>query len=213
MQVELLTAVPISGTIQERHYEPSARTNTWVRFTLEDGTEWVGVFGNAGLAHFSTAVPFVDDQGPVVLVIAQGQGYLVDPSSGALFRKTPWSYAYSAIAVPERPFVLVANSTEIWTTSRDHDTYARSAKRLPYADNDARVALDGLVFDRVTNEDATGWVWDIDGWYSFRMRCDDLVVHRGSRSTRDDLAVTARFGSGGFPLGDKYAMWMKQFWL
>ena len=213
MHVELLTTVPVSGSVQERHYEPSARTNTWVRFQPKDGPAWVGVFGNAGAAHFSTAVPFGDALGPMVLVIAQGQGYIVDPRSGALIRKPPWFYSYSALAVPNRPFVLVATSTEIWITDRDRDTDARAAKRPPYAHDDTRVALDGLVFDHVGSEEATGWLWEIDGWYNFSMRYDDLLVRRGTRAAKDDWAFTARFGSGGFPLGDRYSLWMKQFWL
>ena len=66
-----------------------------VRFELGDGTEWVGVFGNAEQATYHAAVPFPDDV-TTALVIAGGQGYVVDARIGTLLRKTPWSYAYSA---------------------------------------------------------------------------------------------------------------------
>ena len=88
MPFELLKHIPISGTVVERHFHPSARSNLWVRFELGDGTEWVGVFGNAEQATYHAAVPFAEDV-TTALVIAGGQGYVVDARIGTLLRKTP----------------------------------------------------------------------------------------------------------------------------
>ncbi|HEX7941117.1 MAG TPA: hypothetical protein VF488_04905 [Gemmatimonadaceae bacterium] len=43
-----------------------------------------------------------------------------------------------------------------------------------------RVALDGIVFGRVTADELTGKVWEMDGWYAFRVRPPDLEFARGS---------------------------------
>lgn len=183
MLVELLRTVPISGTIAERHFDVSARANAWVRFEDDEGEAWVGVFGGSEWSAFDAAVPFADDGGRTVLVIAGGQGYVVDAISGALLRHTPWYDARTAIAAPDRDFVLVANDTKIWAADR---TYDRSAWRRDrgWYDHDAvtpphRVALDGIIFDRTTTDELTGKVWEMDGWYAFRMRLPELEFVRG----------------------------------
>ena len=182
MVIEVLSSPPVSGTMRERHYDVSARANTWVRFQTNDG-EWVGVFGSAELAHFSTVVPFPDDGGRTALVISGGQGYVVDASSGMLIRKTPWDYAYSAAGVPGRHFILVANTTEIWATDRETDRYVRREDPAPYdydeRESPVRVALDGIMFERVTPTELAGRVWEGAGWYAFRVDIATLTFTRG----------------------------------
>jgi hypothetical protein len=104
VSAQLLTEKPLSGDYPERQYEPSARANTWVRFSdpANAWAPWVGVFGNNGAALYSAVVQFPDSQH--ALVIAAGQGYIVHAQSGGLVRKTRWSYSYSATAVPGREF-------------------------------------------------------------------------------------------------------------
>src|SRR5262245_55937369 len=121
MHVELLQTIPISGSIPERHFEVSAGSNAWAKFTDESGVEWVGGFGSGEGSRFHTVVRFADDGGRTVLVIAGGQGYVVDAASGDLIRRTPWHYSKAAIAIPERGFVVVADDTQIWATSRRDD--------------------------------------------------------------------------------------------
>lgn len=53
MHVELLRMPPISGTVPERHFDVSARSNAWVQFEDAEGGTWVGVFGRSGLAPFN----------------------------------------------------------------------------------------------------------------------------------------------------------------
>lgn len=200
MKVELLRAPPISGSVPERHYEVSARANEWVRFEDDEGRAWVGVFGSAELANFSAAVPFPDDGGRTVLVIAGGQGYVVDAVSGTLLRKTRWDYANAAVAVPGHDFLLVANTTEIWAAERTGDRYVTRSDRGWY-DYDQRpvpirVALDGIVFERVTSNELTGRVWEMDGWYAFRVDVPTLVFTRGAFLSDDWKA-----GLGAPPAG------------
>ena len=184
MNAQLLRTPPISGTVVERHFAVSAGANIWVRFTHPDAAEWIGVFGSAELAHFDAVVPFADDGGRTALVIAGGQGYIVDVVSGVLLRRTPWDYAYHAVAVPGSGRILVADCTAIWATDRTGDQ--RAWRREPawydyHQESPAhRVALDGVIFDEVTVDQLTGKVWEMDGWYAFALRLPDLEFTRGS---------------------------------
>jgi hypothetical protein len=189
MYIELLRSPPISGMYTERHFDVSARSNTWVRFEGDEGEAWVGVFGRSELAAFDAVVPIADDGGRTVLVIAGSQGYIVDVAAGTLVRQTPWAYAYAAIAVPGRDFVLVADVTCIWASSRTEDRLAWRRDRAWYDSEEVgrahRLALDGIVFDDVTSETLTGKVWEMDGWYAFRVRLPDLEFVRGELLTAD----------------------------
>jgi hypothetical protein len=189
MHVRLLTTPPISGTLKERRFDASARANAWVRFDDEEGEEWVGVFGSSELSPLYAVVPFTDDGGHTVLVIAGGQGYVVDARSGSLIRRTPWDYAHTASAVPDRDFVLVADVTMIWAADRAQDRTAWRRDRAWY-DYDVstpahRLALDGIVFDRVTADEATGKVWEMNGWYAFRLGLPHLEFVRGELLAAD----------------------------
>jgi len=118
-----------------------------------------------------------------VLVIAGGQGFVVDAVTGTLVRQTPWDYAHAAVAAPGRDFVLVADVTQIWASSRTDDRQAWRRDRAWYDLDESRpahrVALDGIKFDRVTSDTLTGEVWEMDGWYAFRLRLQDLEFTRG----------------------------------
>jgi hypothetical protein len=189
MHVELLNTPSISGTVTERHFDVSARANAWVRFEDAEGGTWVGVFGSSELAPFNAAVQFPDDGGRTVLVIAGGQGYIVDAVSRALIRRTPWDYAHAVAAVPGRDFVLVADATKIRAADRAHDRLVWRRERAWYDyDNVSpphRVALDGIVFDEVKVDELRGKVWEMEGWYAFHVRLPDLEFVRGEFLTED----------------------------
>ena len=180
MIVELLLTIPVSGSIHERHFDPSAGANAWVRFSDEAGTEWVGVFGSGEPSRFYAAIPFHADHGQTALIIAGGQGYVVDTLSGARVRRTPWGYSQAAIAVPQRDFVIVADDTEVWAAGRSDDRPAWRRERAWYdydvGDRAYRVALDGVRFDSATRDEVRGKVWEGDGWYSFRLLIPDLEL-------------------------------------
>lgn len=177
MRTQLLYHPPISSTYCERHYD-AVGICTWVLFEDEAGEEWVGVFGSAGLASSSAVASFGDDLGRTVLVIARGQGYVVDAVTGELFRKTPWDYSHAVLTVPERDFVVVADVTEIWTTYRDRDVPVVPTESMDLGQPD-RVALDSILFDEATRDELTGKLWDMDGWYVFRLQFDSMRVERG----------------------------------
>ena len=189
MKVELLRIPPISGSIEEHAVSASARANTWIRFDDEQGDEWVGVFGGGGLGVGTSVAPFGDDGGRTVLVLSNGAGYIVDVPRRALVREPDWWFATTAMALPGRAFVAVANDTEAWFAHRDHDRRIWRGERAWYRpDGDPpfhRLALDGIQFDEVEGETLRGKVWEGDGWYGLSVDLNTSGATLGARLTGD----------------------------
>ena len=202
MHFELLKRIPVSGTFTERQYSSSAKSNLWVRFELDDGSEWVGIFGHSGLALYNAVVSFPDDAS-TILVVAGGQGYIIDVITGELIRKTPWDYSYSAIPVPGRDFVLLANNTQIWATYRDRDVGTVRNKHEWFDDvltpPDVRVALDGIVFNAPGKEQISGYVWDSGAWFTFTLHYEGFFFERGELVARGEETIYGSVERGGFP--------------
>jgi hypothetical protein len=213
LNLVLLTVKPESGTILERRYGVSSDTNTWVRFESSTGQfePWVGVFPNAPVAFFSAAVPM--GAGPTALVVARGQGYVVNALTGALIRTTPWDYAYSAVSVPNRDFAVVANTTEIWGTYEDREQYARLLEPWFTGEDYERVALDGIVFETVTARELGGKVWWENGWHDFTLDFDTWIVQQKGPVAAGPNSFKAVEGRGGYPTSTRYYEWMSQHWL
>jgi len=189
MIAELLSTIPLSGAVRERHFDVSAGHNAWVRFDDGEGDEWVGVFGATKLSGFDAVAPFGDDGGLTILVIAGGQGYVVGARSGELLRRTPWFRSQAVIAPPECDFVLVADETGAWATGRQAD---RPVWRRDRAAHDSsprspaqRLALDGIVFQDVSPQQATGRVREVDGWYAFTIDLRTLEFSLGPFLSRE----------------------------
>lgn len=189
MNAELLRTIPISGSVDERHYNVSAGANAWVKFWDDSGLEWVGVFGSGEASRFQAAIPFDEDGGKTVLIVAGGRGYIVDAQSGQLVRRTARDYIRAAITVPEQDFVVVADATEIRSAGRREDRRAWRREPAWYAYGDSedsyRLALDGIVFDGATRDEVHGRVWDGDGWYAFRLTLSNLEFVHESFLTAD----------------------------
>lgn len=183
MNAELLTVMPISGTIRERHYDVSGSSNAWVRFDDGAGDEWVGVFGAGEPSRFYTVLPFDDDAGVTALVIAGGQGYVVNTTSGELLRRTEWWYSQTAIAPPTRDFVIVADDTRAWAAGRiiDRPVWRREAANYDFQPRSPAqgLALDGIVFQQASPDEVIGRVWEPDGWYSCSIDLWSLEFRRG----------------------------------
>jgi hypothetical protein len=215
---ELLTAKPASGSIRERQYDLSAHTNTWVRFEDGHGGEWVGIFGN-GDSEFCAVVPFPDDDGRTVLVIACGEAYLVDARSGILLRRPRWGgYCWSALAAPGRDGILVASNTDICLAGRTRDDYAVLTDPPEYlADNPFqrhRVASDGIIFESVTHDALTGVLFHGGTWCPFRVGLDDMRCELGAAlGPPSTVRRVATEPYGGFPQSPELRQRMRQYWL
>jgi hypothetical protein len=217
MKTELLTSIPPAGAWKERQYNASAGPNVWVLMTPETDEQWVGIFGpgEGGRGSlFSTALPLVGDREEATLVIAAGQGYIVN-AVGTLLRRTPWTLAHAAISAPLHDRVIVASTTEIWAADIAEDEYAFRPSRPWHAGNAVaskhRVAVDGIIFDQVEAGAVTGKLWEMDAWYSFRLALTSLEVTLGDALAAEPDAFTATRERGGYPVAEHERAWFRSF--
>lgn len=159
MDISIYEQPPDSGTIEERWFD-AVGDCTWVRFALDDGSEWAGVFGSGYNPPARKAVLF--DDARTALVIAGGLGYVVDAVSGELLHKTEADGLRDAITIPGRDFVIACDPLRLFCVSTLGVTWQSE-----------RIALDGIRLHSATNEEVSGEIADVDGWHAFKLYFDD----------------------------------------
>lgn len=144
-----------------------------------------------------------------MLVVAGGQGYVVDVPSRSLVRKTPWDYCYAAMPVTGADLIVCADPWSIWTTSREGDVRARITDpwdRGMDGEPDAeRIALDGIVLDQLDDAILRGKFDLGDGWYEFRLSLTTMTVQRGRQITGIEADIRADHARGFPPSEAAYA--------
>jgi hypothetical protein len=215
ISANLLTEKPISGKYLELRFNCSSKTNTWVLFSGEDFPPWIGIFGDGSVSPFSGIARFHGTE--IFLIIAGGQGYIVDAKEKLLLRQTKWDYSYSCCSVPNLSFVLVADVQKVWACNIDNEVYARvkkpwfthfdkSGRQLPTTPDELlRIGLDGIVFDSIQNMFLSGKSWWGLDWHGFRIDLSDMsaIIEVKELSTQYD-AFTALPSVGGYPLSQDY---------
>lgn len=165
MNAKLLENRPLSGTFPEQWYEAMGEC-TFVLFEDLDYVEWLGVFGNGGITKYSAAIQFLNTTS--VLVIAQGEGYVVDNQTKKLIYKTKCDYIVNAVQIPARDLVFACDFTNL---------YAFSSKEQIWQSDD--IASDGIELGKVTGGFVHGKAWQYSQWYSFTVKVDDLSLELG----------------------------------
>ncbi|MFN2399012.1 MAG: hypothetical protein ABR543_10305 [Gemmatimonadaceae bacterium] len=199
MRATLLTQIPESGTLEEQHFSVSADRNAWVLFE-QSKFQWVGVFGSTESADFTGIASFDADAAQTVLVVAGGQGYVVDVPSRSLVRKTPWDYCYAAMPVIGADLVVCADPWSIWTTSGEGDVYARITDPRHTDMNGGpdreRIAWDAIILDDLDETTVTGRLEELEGWYEFRLSLTTMTVERGRQITGIEAGIQADYARG-----------------
>jgi hypothetical protein len=170
LKTSILSKPPVSGSIKEYRFDAQDDC-TWIQFERESEI-WVGIFGQGTLKNHHTACKFADDK--YVFVIAGGQGYILDSLSRELCHKTSINYFISAIAAPGKDLVIACEFTRL---------YAFDTQNLVWRSD--RVALDGIKLDSSTEDELSGKVWQIDGWYAFALQYKNWKFTQGSRLSED----------------------------
>lgn len=158
MTVEIYDQIPESGSVPERRFDAVGHC-TWVRFVSDDLSEWAGVFGHGGIVGHRKAVMFGD--GRTAMVIAGGQGYVVDAQTGELHQKTDCDCFCDAVSVTGREFVIACDFTDLYAISKSGLVW-----RSP------RIACDGITLDSATETALSGQAWQGDGWHPFSLDFD-----------------------------------------
>jgi hypothetical protein len=224
ISAQLMTNKPILGEYLELQFSSSALTNTWVLFSGGNSKPWIGVFGNGHVSQYTGIARFNGTN--IFLIIARGQGYIIDALDGRLLRRTTWDYSYSCLTVPEHSFVLVADTTEVWACYTDRDVFAKLEKPyftsfdkyghqiLPEPRELHKIALDGIIFEGVMNNYLSGKCWWGQDWQGFRIDLEDMnaVIEKGIISSQWD-AFLAIPDVGGYPQSKEYIKLMSSYWL
>ena len=158
MQAEIYQQIPDSGTVPEHRFVAEGNC-TWVRFQTDSHDEWAGVFGNGGVVQHSKAVVFADNR--TALIIAGGQGYVIDMQDKTLLHKTACDHLCDAIAVPSREFVIACDFTDLYAVSRNRVTW-----------HSPRIALDGIQLDDANETMLEAKARQANGWRRFTLRYD-----------------------------------------
>jgi len=87
MEAEILERPPQSGDYEEHIFSKSGNT-LWVKFYDDDYIEWAGVFSKSEWSSFNTVLSIPNEK--LVLVVAGGQGYFVDPNKREIVSTTDW---------------------------------------------------------------------------------------------------------------------------
>jgi hypothetical protein len=224
ISANLMTEKPISGRYLELPFTCSSKTNAWVLFSGEGFAPWIGIFGDGSVSFFSGIARFNGTE--IFLIIAGGQGYIVDAREKRLLRQTSWSYSYSCCTVPDCSFVLVADTQEVWACSIDNDVFARArvketwfksfdkhGNRIPPSPKEFyEIALDGIILECVTNISASGKAWWGEDWHSFKIDLKDMsALVEDKIISAQYHAFTALPDVGGYPLSQEYANRMASY--
>lgn len=124
MHAEILKKAPVSGDFEEHNF---SETNDclWVKFVDQDGAEWIGIFDNNLGTSLKTVIPIPESNS--VLVISNGQGYLVDLNKRVITENTDWKDVESIIYNDETGLYLASDGLSlmlldgaecIWTGER-----------------------------------------------------------------------------------------------
>jgi hypothetical protein len=171
MNATPLEAPPISGTVEEVWFDARGDT-TWVMFELDDGTSYVGVFGDGQvMKRRATGVAVLSD-GRTAVVLARGRGYVLDVIDRQVVRvldEDTWS---SVCAVPTRGLAILAEFSTLVAVDRTGELWRSN-----------QVARDGIILDDATPDVLTGKAWWEDGWYAFSLRFDGWILERGELLT------------------------------
>jgi len=170
LKVSIFSELPISGTIKEYLFDAQGDC-TWIRFERESEI-WAGVFGKGTHKNYNAVCKFSDNK--YVFIIAGGQGYVLDSRERKICHKTSIDYFVSAIAAPHKDLVIVCDFTRL---------YAFDTQELIWRSD--QVALDGIKLDSSTENELSGKVWQIDGWYSFQLEYKNWNYTQGSHLTKD----------------------------
>jgi len=159
LRARVLDVPPVSGSVPEAWFSALGNA-TWVLFETDAADTWAGVFGQGDFGG-NLVILFAD--GETALVLAKGKVYVVDTARRACMFQAAHNLL-SAVSVPERDFVIVADSFSVSAVNR-----AGVLWQIELAD-------DGIILDEAGPDEVHGKAWQVDGWYAFTLRYDGPVL-------------------------------------
>ncbi len=158
MEASILASPPVSGSVEEEWFD-AAVPSTWVRFDLDDGSSWVGVFGDGPVFAEDKSLAVRLGETSAFLVVADGLAYLVDARSRKLIARDDHIDWHSAVVLPDRPLAVLAGFTNLIAFDPSGVVWRSD-----------RVALDGIKLVSARKGCVYGKVyWDDYAWHDFAL--------------------------------------------
>jgi hypothetical protein len=166
MLIRLVEAKATTGAGADRTYGRAHHSYAIFRFEIEGAQSWTGAFALTGVSSVTLAREF--DDGRHVIVVAQGQGYVVDGLTGALRHLTEGDDFTDALAVPGTALMALAGMVEIVIVDTNGWEWVSE-----------QIALDGIALLGADSATVQGAHWQPDGWYRFSVNLVAPAVHLG----------------------------------
>jgi hypothetical protein len=164
MRATFLDAMPLSGDYPERSYQPTLDCG-WVLFEPPSEAAWVGAFGRGS---FGCRQVLRCGETSVVLVLADGEPYLVNGETGELVSESISGEIMTAVSVPERDLVIAADNSSL---------VAIDSRGLVW--KSPLVAIDGIDLLETTSAEMKGHLHTEDGVRPFSLRFRDWRLVEG----------------------------------
>ncbi len=135
----------------------------YILFEDSNYEDWLGVFSGGEITDFTKIILF--EEKSFLLIIFQGQGYLININSRQLFFKTKCDCLVDAIKVPEQDLVIACDFTNLYAFTNDRDIWTSS-----------RLSSDGIQLVESTNEFLIARAWIMGKWCDFKLIYDGWLI-------------------------------------
>ncbi len=165
MEARILEKPPLSGDYEEHSFVESGNNTLWVSFLDSEYLEWVGVFSQGDWKSTNIVLPLVDKN--LVLVVAGGQGYFVDPDSRKISAKTDWDMIET---------IVYNEETNSFVATDGLSLAVLEGANLVWSGN--RVSADGISIEKQVGPVIFGKVNDLTDKgceYSFNIKTKEFV--------------------------------------
>lgn len=151
MKAELLNQIPLSGSVEEKHFDAISNC-TWVMFEDRDYCNWAGVFGYGWGGGTEVCL----NESGLAFVLSNGQGFLIDVQSRNLLHKTECDYLKSVVALTNGDTFVASDDLHLYLYENGNLTHTTE-----------RIALDGIEFKCAGFGEVVGKLWGLNEWHEF----------------------------------------------
>jgi hypothetical protein len=160
LDIVILKEPPISGCFVEYQFDVIGDC-TWVLFNGPTSNV-IGVFGKGSWPD-SSITTF--NSGQHALVLASGQGYILELSNMKLTHKTIASFLRKAIAIPETALIVACDFLQVHIYSTTQMVWESE-----------QLGVDDLKIDKVTKNAVSGTFWNGREVTSFELDISAVVA-------------------------------------
>lgn len=172
MSAEILYQTPTSGDYPEKHFGQTFNFRLWVKFTDNNLQEWVGCFSRL---YQTFDKVLTDNANETAFIVAGGQGYLIDISTGELLHEMD--------DMPVLESVIHTTNPEYFLVGACYCIYIFDSRKL-IKRYDPDFTVDGIYFTEQKNQKAIGHLYsyeyqqDLNVGFSFDLVTNEMTINK-----------------------------------